>query len=125
MPATFRRLNRLVPAVATVLLLAFWLSWLQANREPARWFMPGPLGHEPGATPTPPTERAYLTRALGLAAGKEQAEWARANHLTPALAFSHNLGSVVPASLYDANPRLVPARSSPDASSPSRAAPAD
>ena len=101
-------MNLLVPAVATVLLLALWLFWIEANREPARWFMPGALGHEPGATPPPPGPQAYLTRALGFVGGQEQRDWAKANQLTPVLSFSHNLGSIVPASLYDSHPEFFP-----------------
>ncbi len=109
MRSSLRRLNLLLPAVVGgLIVVAFWAWWAVVNQEPARWYMPGPLGHEPGATPPPPGPRAYLTRALGSIDTMDRGEWAKANALTPVLAFSHNLNSIVPADLYDRHPELFP-----------------
>ena len=79
-----------------------------ADRNTERWFVPGEIGHEYGRSTEVPTARAFLTRAMsGVARGNDE-EWARHNHLTKPLAFSHNLGNVFPAELFQRHPEYFP-----------------
>ena len=90
-------------AVAVALLVAS-PRWTRSAREPERWFMPGPLGHEPGSPPPPPSVRAYLSRAMEGAYRAGGDRWARQNGLGPSLSFSHHLAEVFPARLYETHP---------------------
>jgi hypothetical protein len=88
---------------------AGWVAWRAIPRaEPARWFMPGLLGHEPGRPPPPPAPAAYLTRALGGVNIVDGGAWAQLNALTPRLAFSHNLSRVFPPEAHAAHPEFLP-----------------
>lgn len=81
-----------------------WRELLQVER----WFMPGELGREAGATPPALTDRAFLTRALGGATRANDGGWAEFNRLTPRLAFSHNLSRVFPPALHAEHPEFFP-----------------
>ncbi len=88
------------------------LRWRRLHAEPEapveRWFVPGPLGHEPGATPPEPGERAFLTRSFTLQPQAEVREWGERNGLGPRLPFSHNLSRVFPPTLFDEHPEYFP-----------------
>ena len=90
---------------ATVGLL---LSAVVAQAVPARWFMPGPLGYEPGGAPPPPAEDAFLTRAMGIGRTEEEKVWSERNLLTPPLEFSHNLAAMVRKEDYASHPEWFP-----------------
>lgn len=76
--------------------------------ELARWFMPGELGHEPGVTPPPPGERAFLTRTFYAVDQHDGGEWARHNGLGAGLHFSHNLAGIFKPELFDTHPEFFP-----------------
>lgn len=85
------------------------LSALVGMAEPARWFIPGPLGYEPGEAPPPPATNAFRTRAFtGVGRNPEEKEWLARNHTTPSLPFSHNLTTIVRAEDYAAHPEWFP-----------------
>lgn len=102
-----------------------------AESDFARWFIPGSVGIESGAsgppdylpsgTPDPRSsgppdlrpsgtspQRGFLTRDLSLQGGAESQQWARDNNLTKPLAFSHNLGAIFPPSLFAEHPEFFP-----------------
>lgn len=81
-----------------------WRELLQVER----WFMPGATGREPGATPPPLGDHAFLTRALGGTTRANDGGWAEFNRLTPRLAFSHNLNRVFPPALHAEHPEFFP-----------------
>ncbi len=81
---------------------------VEASAAYERWFMPGPLGYEPGRPQPEVTERAFLTRALGGTDVGDGGVWARANRITPRLSFSHNLSRVVPGTLFMEYPEFFP-----------------
>lgn len=85
-----------------------WQEVMAASRPVERWFLPGALGHEQGRTPPRPSERAFLTRAMGGGGRYDENAWAGHNRLTPRLSFSHNLGSVFPPALYGEHPEYFP-----------------
>jgi len=85
------------------------LLWaVVAHAEPARWFMPGPLGYEPGSAPPPPAKDAFLTRAMDIGGTEEEKAWSEKNLLTPSLAFSHNLAAIVRKEDYATHPEWFP-----------------
>lgn len=73
-----------------------------------RHFIPGPLGYEPGDAPPAPGPRAYRTRAYSGLDSPEAKAWGAANGLGRRPAFSHNLASVFPPSLYATHPEFFP-----------------
>ncbi len=75
---------------------------------PARWFMPGELGREPGAAPPGPGAEAFLTRAIGGTHAGAAAAWAEANDLTPRLARVHNLDRIITREMFAERPELFP-----------------
>jgi len=91
------------PAAVGLLLAA-----VVAHAEPARWFMPGPLGYEPGDAPLPPAEEAFLTRAMCIDRTDGEKEWSEKNLLTTRLDFSHNLASIVRKEDYASHPEWFP-----------------
>ncbi len=76
--------------------------------ELARWFLPGELGHEPGAEPPPPGPQAFLTRTCYGVDNLDGGEWARRNGLGPGLHFSHNLANIFRPELFDTHPEFFP-----------------
>lgn len=106
-----RIVEKIAGGVALVALLGLvgWIG-LGSDQETAseRWFMPGELGHEPGAVPSALSENAFLTRALGLPGGREGSIWTANNGLTSRLNFSHNLSRTFPPELYDEHPEFFP-----------------
>lgn len=102
--------------VTTAALALFTLAVPRAGTiEPARWFMPGRLGHEPGRLSGPdrrpatfPTGNAFLTRSFGGLRSDREAAWGRRNELTPRIGFSHNLATVFPPELYRTHPEYFP-----------------
>lgn len=81
---------------------------VSAGGETERWFAPGAWGWEAGKSAPAPGPSAYLTRHVGGLGAPAAVAWARHNHLTDALSFSHNLGGVFPASLYAEHPEYFP-----------------
>ena len=79
-----------------------------AQAQPARWFMPGPLGYEPGGAPPPPAKDAFLTRAMCIDRTDDEKVWSEKNLLTPRLDFSHNLASMVRKEDYASHPEWFP-----------------
>ena len=82
---------------------------------PARWFMPGAGGYEPGRVARagerpvrPDPARGYLTRAMSSLAGEAQQTWARRNGVTAPLPFMHNLTVVFPVALHATRPEFFP-----------------
>lgn len=73
-----------------------------------RWFIPGPLGHEPGASGPYLGPRAYLTRSFAGADRPEERAWQEHNDLGPGIAFSHNLSNIFPPALFDTHPEYFP-----------------
>ena len=88
--------------------VGLWLSVVVAHSEPARWFVPGPLGYEPGSAPPPPAADAFLTRAMCLDRTGEEKIWSEKNLLTPRMDFSHNLAAIVRKEDYAAHPEWFP-----------------
>jgi hypothetical protein len=88
--------------------LGLLLSAVVARAEPARWFMPGPLGYESGNAPPPPAENAFLTRAMGVGRTEEEKVWSDRNLLTPSLEFMHNLAAIVRREDYATHPEWFP-----------------
>ncbi len=84
------------------------LPVVMMHAEPARWFMPGALGYEPGSEPLPPAADAYLTRAMGVGRTEEEKVWSEKNLLTPRLDFSHNLAAIVRKEDYAMHPEWFP-----------------
>jgi hypothetical protein len=84
------------------------LSIVIAHAEPARWFMPGALGYEPGSAPPPPAADAFLTRGMGIGRTEEEKVWSEKNLLTPTLTFSHNLAAIVRKEDYATHPEWFP-----------------
>lgn len=78
------------------------------DEQVERWFAPGVWGREEGKSAPPPGPSAYLTRHIGGLGAPAAVAWARRNHLTDALSFSHNLGTVFPATLYADHPEYFP-----------------
>jgi len=99
-------------AAATLVAIAAGTWWFASRptgpREPERWFIPGPLGHEPGANAAAPSPRAFLTRTLSGVNPNGGGEWARRNGQTGPLAFMHNLSRVFPPELYASHPEYFP-----------------
>ncbi|MCC5806955.1 MAG: DUF4838 domain-containing protein [Opitutales bacterium] len=75
---------------------------------PERWFMPGALGHVPGAPPPEPGRHAFRSRAIGGTHAGAAREWAQANHLTPRLARGHNLDRILTREMFAERPELFP-----------------
>lgn len=102
----------MVGGVALALLggMVGWLGFSSETQvqETERWFIPGALGHDPGAAPAPLSERAFLTRAMGSLGGKAGKEWAERNKLTPRLNVGHSMGRIFPPSIYDEHPEFFP-----------------
>ena len=84
------------------------LSVVVAHSEPARWFLPGQLGYEPGSAPLPPAADAFLTRAMCIDRTDEEKVWSEKNFLTPRLDFSHNLAAIVRKEDYATHPEWFP-----------------
>ena len=99
-----------VTCLAVLAIAAAWgLRWQRDRASlPERWFAPGPMGREPGQASPPPGPAAFLSRHIGGLGSPAAAAWAQHNHLTPALSFSHNLGSVFPPTLFAAHPDYFP-----------------
>jgi hypothetical protein len=110
LPALSSRATAVAAAAVLVCTLAAgWLAWRAAPRaETARWFMPGPLGHEPGRRPPPPGDAAYLTRAMSGVSHLDRGLWARRNGLTPSMRFIHNLRRVFPPEAWAVHPEFLP-----------------
>lgn len=73
--------------------------------------VPGRLGLQPVAVASAEVgagERGFRTRAFSGFRTEAEREWGKANGLTAALAFSHNLGGVFPPELHATNPELFP-----------------
>ena len=100
----FRGLTKIRLPAAVGLLLAIAI----AHAGPARWFMPGALGYEPGSAPPPPAADAFLTRAMQIDRTGEEKVWSEKNLLTPRLEFSHNLATIVRKEDYAAHPEWFP-----------------
>ena len=83
-----------------------WHRLHPAAPEPARWFIPGELGFEPGAEPPAPGPRAFLTRTFYGVDGVDGGEWARRNGLGSGLRFSHNLSGIFRPELFDKHPEF-------------------
>lgn len=96
--------------VFSVLGLARWNAAgdREQTRPPARWFMPGARGVEPGGSLPVSKETGYLTRAFSGLRDEQARTWGQRNGLTEALAFSHNLTTVFPPELYDQHPEFFP-----------------
>jgi hypothetical protein len=92
--------------VFSAVLVGIRSGW--TDREPARWFVPGPLGHEPGWAPAAPGPHAFLTRAMSGVERLDAGEWARRNQLTRPLAFSHALAGIFAPDLYKSHPEFFP-----------------
>ncbi len=92
------------------LCLGFGIAWLCApapQPEVARAFLPGELGREAGAAPTPAGAAAYRTRHLWIVEN-DGGEWARANQLTPSFNFSHAMNRIFPPALAETHPEYFP-----------------
>ncbi len=101
----------------SVMLAAVFVAGLSAPAgltvEPARWFVPGASGYEPGRVsavrrPEAQRDRGFLTRAMSSLAGEAQHTWARRNGVTEPLPFMHNLTVVFPVSLRATRPEFFP-----------------
>ena len=96
--------------VALLIVAGAWLR--RAEREggpgPERWFVPGPLGHEPGKGTLPLGSDAYASRFIYGLDSPAAREWARRNKLTDSLNFSHHLAQVFPPTLFAAHPEYFP-----------------
>ena len=107
-PPRLRPPLALLALVAAAGALAAW-SWPRIfPAEPARWFVPGALGGEPGRAAPAAGTGAYLTRAMSLGGGEEAARWAERNGLTPSLGFSHHLAEIFPPKLHERHPEFFP-----------------
>ena len=95
-------------AVLAALLLFVVLRSEFSEKEPERWFIPGPLGHARGYPVSAPSPRAFLTRAMTGVDRTDGGEWSRHNQLTKSLAFSHALARVFPPELYQKHPEFFP-----------------
>lgn len=83
-------------------------STTSLEREPARWFIPGPLGFESGSQPAPVGEDAYLTRGLYRLHQGQEGEWAVNNQLTNPPVITHALFRLLPPERFAEDPRLFP-----------------
>lgn len=108
MVGTFFQRLWLIGATLISATAIIWLLGRYSPMELERWFIPGVLGHEAGGYRRAPRERAFITRAMGTMDRAHGEAWGRENGLTPALAFSHNLGRVFPPELFSQHPEFFP-----------------
>jgi hypothetical protein len=103
------RFSQIWPVAGGIVALAALGLWqFPRPTEPARSFVPGPLGQERGGPLAQPTPRAFQTRVLGVNDPFRNGEWNRRNGLTEMIPFSHNLSEVFPRELAETRPEFFP-----------------